>query len=258
MSLHLPSKLALPDVTLMLIETREHELGLRALEDCEALCDFGEVLVFTDRPSFFLRADRTVTVVPDWPEKIGWSKFFWHGCTPHIRTSHVLGIQWDSWVVDPGMWRDEFLAWDYIGAPWWYKDGLNVGNGGFCLRSTALLRYVTKHRDRYKVLNDLDDDLFSRKYRLFLQSVGFNWAPETVAKDFAFECVRPDPESRHFGFHAAYNFDFGCGGDEGRLRDRARLMMESSYITGTNRWSGLAKKFPWMDEMRGELHNVRA
>lgn len=249
-------KLNLPEVTLLLIETREHELALKALEDCEARCQFGDVLVFTDRPSFFLRADRRVITVPDWPEKIGWSRWFWNGCVPHIHTSHSLGIQWDSWVVDPTQWRDDFLEWDYIGAPWWYKDGLNVGNGGFCLRSTTLLRHVRRKRDRYPVINALDDDLFSRKYRLFLASEGFRWAPETVAKDFAFETVRPDPQSRHFGFHAAYNFDFGCGVDpgtsSGRLHERAALMMKSEYITRTNGyiWKGLVKKFPWMEEMR--------
>ena len=37
--------------------------------------------------------------------------------------------------------RDDFLAWDYIGAPWVYKNRPSeVGNGGFSLRSRALLQ----------------------------------------------------------------------------------------------------------------------
>lgn len=235
--------LKLPDVTLVLIETREHDLAELALRDCEALAEFGEVLVFTDRPAKFLRPDRRVIEVPDWPNKQGWSRCFWTDVALQCRTSHVLGIQWDSWIVAPEMWRDEYLRYDYIGAPWWYKDGLNVGNGGFCLRSTRFMRFVRKHRAQFPVICDLDDDLFCRKYRPTLQSAGFEWAPEMIAQDFAFECVRSDPTARHFGFHAAYNFDYGCGSDE-RLLERAQLMARSNYIMQTSRWEGFAKKCP--------------
>lgn len=240
--------LELPDVTLVLIETREHELARLALEDCERSARFGDVLVLTDRPAEFLRADRRVVAVPDWPSKVGWSRCFWYEVALHVRTSHALGIQWDSWVVDPDVWRGEFLEYDYIGAPWWYKDGLNVGNGGFSLRSTRLLRYVRKHRDRFPCTTDLDDDLYCRKYRPTLQEAGFLWAPERLAQDFAFECVRPDPLARHFGFHATMNFDYGCRGDESRLLERAQLMSRSDYISKGNMWRNFAKKCPQIVE----------
>ncbi len=235
--------LRLPDVTLVLIETREHDLALMALEDCERHARFGDVVVFTDRPSQFMRADRRVINVPDWPNKVGWSRCFWTDVALNVHTSHSLGIQWDSWIVDPSMWRDEYLRYDYIGAPWWYQNGLNVGNGGFSLRSTKLLRYVHKHRAQFPVVNDLDDDLFCRKYRTALQDAGFEWAPEALAYDFAFECVRPDPMARHFGFHAAFNFDYGCGDDE-RLLERVQVMARSDYITKRPSWEGLTKKWP--------------
>jgi hypothetical protein len=143
------------------------------------------------------------------------------------------------------MWRDEYLEYDYIGAPWWYKDGMNVGNGGFCLRSTRFLRFIRKHRDQFPCITALDDDLYCRKYRPTLQSAGFEWAPEPLAQDFAFECVRPDKNARHFGFHAAYNFDYGCGSEE-RLRERAKLMAQSNYMTKTNPyiWDGFRKNNP--------------
>ena len=35
----------------------------------------------------------------------------------YIRTSHAMFIHWDSWIVDPSMWRPQFLDCDYIGAP---------------------------------------------------------------------------------------------------------------------------------------------
>jgi hypothetical protein len=253
--------LQLPDVTLCCIETREHDLAYLALQDCERLAKFGDVLVFTDRVGQFERADRRVVPVSDWRAKVGWSRCFWYDAAPLLRTSHALGIQWDSWVVDPGMWRDDYLHYDYVGAPWWYQDGLNVGNGGFCLRSTKLLRFIRKNRAQFPCITDLDDDLYCRKYRPTLEAAGFEWAPQALAQDFAFECVRPDPNARHFGFHAAYNFDYGCSGDEARLLERARLMVRSDYIMHRNKyiWEGFAKKCPHIvEQVTKEVASGRA
>jgi uncharacterized protein DUF5672 len=242
--------LKLPDVTLVLIETREHDLAQLALEDCERLVEFGDVLVFTDRPSQFMRADRRIITVPDWPEKIGWSRCFWYDVARHVHTTHSLGIQWDSWVVDTEAWMDDFLEFDYVGAPWWYNDGMNVGNGGFCLRSTAFLRFIRAKRAEVPCVTALDDDLYCRKYRTALQGAGFEWAPEPIAQRFAFECVRPDKSARHFGFHAAYNFDYGCQNDRERILERARLMAKSEYITKKSPyiWQGFVKRNPWVAE----------
>lgn len=250
--------LRLPDVTLVLIETREHALARLALRDCLRHVDFGDVLVFTDRLDDFSGPGR-VKYVPDWPDKMGWCRHHWQEVAPYVGTSHTLAIQWDSWVVDPGMWRKEFLEYDYIGAPWWYKDGMNVGNGGFCLRSTSLMRYLRKHRDRFPCTNTLDDDLLCRKYRAALQEEGFTWAPDSIALDFAFEVVRPIPNSRHFGFHASYNFGYGCGGDMQRLLERARLMIKSKYLTEqhTYFWNGFCNKNPGVAEaLEGEGYTM--
>lgn len=246
--------LKLPDVTLVMIETREHDLAQLAIEDCERHVKFGEVIVFTDRSSQFMRADRRIVVVPDWPNKLGWSRCSWRDVAMEVRTSHALGIQWDSWVVDPSMWRNEYLNYDYIGAPWWYKDGLNVGNGGFSLRSTKLMRFVRKNRATFPCDTHLDDDLYCRKYRPSLEAAGFVWADEPLAYQFAFECVRPDPTARHFGFHAAFNFDYGCGGDEEKILQRARIMVASPYISKAKHiWDSFNRKFPWVaDRLREE------
>jgi hypothetical protein len=151
------------------------------------------------------------------------------------------------------MWTDDFLAYDYIGAPWWYTDGMNVGNGGFCLRSTALMRYIRKHRDRYPCLHDLDDDLYCRKYRPRLQADGFQWAPDDLAFRFAIEVESHKKRDGHFGFHAAYNFDFGCGFDRERILERARVMLQSRHMTVTHPyfWHGFIRTNPWVMEALG-------
>jgi hypothetical protein len=240
--------LKLPDVTLAIIETRQHQLAYMALRDCLAKAAFDDVLVFTDRPQEFEYLQPRIVKVPDWKDKIGWSRCNWQEVSPHVHTRYVLSIQWDAWIVDTSCWRPEFLEYDYCGAPWFYRDGMNVGTGGFCLKSAALMRYLRKHRDRFPCINALDDDLLCRKYRPALQEAGFRWAPEELAIEFAFECVRLHNRTKHFGFHASYNFDYGCQFDRDRIMERARVMVRSLYIHQNPMWEGFVKSNPWVPE----------
>lgn len=222
-------KLKLLDVTLVCVETREHELANAALRDCLSNVAFGEVLVLTDRPQAFSGPFRHHKVV-DWPDKIGWSRSWWHDVPPLLRTRHTLNIQWDSWVWDVAKWSDEFLEYDYIGAPWWYKDGKNVGNGGFSLVSTALKRYLWQNRERFPCDTNVDDDLLCRKYRSALEEVGFRWAPEEVARQFSWEgCNQPRTDQTHFGFHAMFNWPLVLKRED--LMKRMRMVLNSKYLT---------------------------
>lgn len=242
-------KLQLPTVTLVMVETREHELARMAIEDCIAAADFAEVLILTDRPSEFwsltqLGVRPRIHTVPDWPEKVGWSRSWWYDVPPLLNTAHTLNIQWDSWIWKPELWTDDFLAYDYIGAPWWYKDGMSVGNGGFSLVSTRLKRYLRDRRAQYPCDTPVDDDLLCRKYRVRLEQEGFVWAPEGLAMRFAFECVRPSSTSEHFGFHAAFNFGEVLPYE--RLLERARLMSRSPYVSNPDGhiWKAFRNKYP--------------
>lgn len=225
--------LQLPNITLVLIETREHALACLALNECLKVAEFGEVLIVTDNPDKFwcglhVNQEPKFHIVPDWSDKLGWARSMWYDVPPLLRTSHMLGIQWDSWIIDPTMWRDEFLDYDFCGAPWWYKDGKNVGNSGFCLKSTRLARFLAKNRDKFPCDTSIEDDLLCRKYRPKLEELGFVWAPEKVAYDFSFEGCAGNKPTKHFGFHAAFNFGWVL--DHDRLLERARLMFQSPYI----------------------------
>src|SRR5262245_13786964 len=233
--------LSLPDVTLVMVETRQHALAAMAVEDCTRQAHFGDVLIFTDKPHRF--NGYNPVRVEDWDHKLGWCQFVWAQVPRYVRTSHVLFIQWDSWIMDPVMWSDEFMQFDYIGSPWWYLDGRNVGNSGFSLKSTALIRYVRKHADRYPCSSTLEDDLMCRHYRSALEQDGFVWATEEMATPFAFEVKRPTPDSRHFGFHAMHNWGYVL--DEDRLLERARVAARSPYITQNSwMWDRLLERNP--------------
>ena len=240
------TKLKLPDVTLVAIETREHELMRLAIEDCIDKVDFAEVLIFTDRPLEYSQltlkdCHPRFVMVPDWPDKLGWSRCLWNDVGPEVRTSHWLSIQWDSWVFDPAKWHDENLRYDYIGSPWWYKDGRNVGNGGFSLRSTRLARYLRQNRAKFPCTTNIDDDLLCRHYRPALQDAGFVWAPHKLAEDFSFELMRPSDTSRHFGFHGMFNWHAVL--NEEQILERAEIAYRSDYIRA-RMWGSFVERNP--------------
>jgi len=231
----------LPDVTLVMVETREHALAKLAVDDCCRKMSFADVVIVTDRPQLFER-QASYKVVQDWPTKLGWSRSWWYDVPKLVHTSHTLNIQWDSWVWDASMWSDEFLKYDYVGAPWWYDDGKNVGNGGFSLVSTRLKRFLLDNRGAFPCDTPVDDDLLCRKYRPDLESVGFRWAPEGIAHRFAFECARPSEVSQHFGFHAMFNWPVVL--DDKDIAVRLELAAASPYIRDSYMMKAFLDKNP--------------
>ena len=190
--------LDLPDVTLVAVFTVEHALTLRAVDDCLRHARFGAVRLFTDREIGHecVRAGPFASF-----DEAG--RFTTYEVPKHIETSHALFIHHDSWICDPTMWRADFLDYDYIGAPWWFTDGFNVGNSGFTIRSKRLLDFLATNETEFPV-GTPEDLVLCRTYRKRLPQ--FRWAPQTLANEFAFERTRMT--ERSFGFHGAFNFPF--------------------------------------------------
>ena len=219
--LYVPQKLDLTNVTIAVIDTVCHELTRMAVEKCKSNAKFGGIRIFSDRD---MGPDTVRVSLSSFDEAM---QFSLYELPNYLDTSHVMFMHWDSWIIDPGMWRKEFLECDYIGAPWWYKDGLNVGNSGFSLRSVRLMKYLTKHKDRFPP-GDMEDSVLCRQYRPILEKEGFTWASEELATEFSFERKRPAIDSRHFGFHGAFNFPFVCSYEE--LNEIMAIARKNPYL----------------------------
>jgi len=234
------ARLKLPNVTLLMIETRCHELARLAVEDCIKHVEFGDVLICSNDFHHLDIPGSVKFLVDDWQDKLGWCKFLWHGVPPLIHTPQTLIIQWDSWVLRPDRWNPLFESFDYIGAPWWYNDGLNVGNSGFSLRSKSLMDFLLKHKGMFPVTTSNEDDLLSRHYRRTLEQHGFEWAPETEAAKFAFE--RAFRHTDCFGFHGTFNWPRIL--DPDALAKRLALVKANPYISKTTMMNELYAAFP--------------
>jgi hypothetical protein len=218
--------LQLPDITLVAFDGTCPELTKLAIVDSLAQIEPAETLVFSPEP---IEVEGTKwTKTPSWTDRLDCSRFLWYELPFIVSTKFILFIHWDAWVIDATQWRPEFLEYDYVGAPWWYNDGLNVGFG--TLRSVRLMRYLAENRERFP-LGHPEDDLLCRHYRPALEQAGFRWPSEQVASQFMFECTRPSFQSRHFMFHDAFNFPFVLTGQ--RLVERITLMWFNPYLQRT-------------------------
>lgn len=204
------SKLHLSDVTLVLVESRTVSLGLSALRQCQAGCDFHETIFFVSPSALDGMADVSdldgfsaygveISNVSDY------SLFILNSLVNYVKTSFVLVAQWDSWIVNPIEWRDEFFDYDYIGAVWPHHQSDRVGNGGFSLRSRRLLEATARfYGQRVLQTPIIEDDLICRRDRTFFERSGLLFAPESVANCFSAE--RGGWQSPAFGFHGFFNF----------------------------------------------------
>jgi len=167
------------------------------------MCRFAKSVFFTDL-DFSLDGIEAIKI-PSIQSKQDYSKFILKDLNRYIQTDFVLLIQYDGFVVNADAWFDEFLQYDYIGAKWhWYKDGLNVGNGGFSLRSKKLLEALSGDDVVPDSLEYGEDSFICRTYRIYLETqYGIKYAPESVADKFSFE--RSEPYCRTFGFHGLFN-----------------------------------------------------
>jgi hypothetical protein len=192
-------------LTLCAIDHAAHALTRLALQRCLQHLQFADVLILSDRE--ILPGARHVRTQAG--NILQATRLLWHELPKHIRTDQYLYMQWDSWIINPDAWSDEFLQYDYIGAPWperylWPEDcnkSYNVGNGGFSIRSMALAEAVLQSNLKFY---SPEDHALCVDYRRMLQWRGLTWAPYAVAERFSAELDWP--AFTPFGFHGAFHF----------------------------------------------------
>ena len=221
--------LKLPDVTLVAIDSVTPDLTRESLKDSLDIIDPADVVVFSD--SLLLPEGLRVRSSPSSFENV--AQILWYEVPKFVKTSHFLLVQWDGWVIDEYSWNDDWLRYDYIGAPWWYKEK-NVGNGGFSLRSTNLMRYLTYNKEKFPVAHP-EDDVLCRQYRDQLPS--FKWAPGFEALRFSFERISPPTST--FGFHGIFNWSKVLNPDQLAYR----LSLANDYVKSKVEWGEVVREF---------------
>jgi len=202
--------LNLSNVTLLCVETRDPELAHWAINRCLAGTRFAKVVLITNLDLVKnKRSDIEYAQAPPIATTKDYSNLLLTGIDQYVVGSHVLVIQWDSFITHPNLWRNEFLDYDYIGPVWPHHPETSVGNGGFSLRSVKLLQaikrpeFIKRHPEDYCICVDNKD---------FLEKeCGIQFASPEVAEQFA---VERSEWHDAFGFHGLFNFGSALSEDE--------------------------------------------
>jgi len=191
----------LPSVTLIALTGINIEQHRKALEySCRGI-NFGAVkLIEKESPN-----------VDEWCRKIVFD------LGDYVDTSHCLLIHADGYVVNPEMWKDEWLGLDYLGSPWPLPNDtysyrtptgelIRVGNS-VGLRSKKLLDLPKKLNLPWKSwFNNFNEDGFlCCHHRAELQKNGCVFGTFEQALEFGRETVLSENTGKDtFLFH-----DFG-------------------------------------------------
>ncbi|MEY8877811.1 MAG: DUF5672 family protein [Leptothrix sp. (in: b-proteobacteria)] len=193
-------KLNLPSLTLVCVDGRHPELALYALQRCMNQIDFGAVVLFSKSGTACPLGVELVSIDGDIHSSADYSEFMINRLPDHIRTDFVLVVQWDGFILDASLWRDEFLDSDYIG-PVWQHLPVEVGNGGFSLRSRRLLLAAQAMN---MAPTHPEDYVLCCTHRVALEAAGLVFATPELANQFAFESDNRGAAT--FGFHSFNNF----------------------------------------------------
>lgn len=201
------SRLALPEVTLCAVTSVNVQATLRALQACLEQIAFADCKLLTDAPVQPCHPEITVVPIRRIRSSQDYSRFMLSELADHVETPHCLVVQWDGYVLDARRWQPSFLDYDYIGASWpQFDDGLDVGNGGFSLRSRRLIEAC---RDPAFIAEHPEDVAIGRTNRAWLESQGLRIAPRDLADAFAAE--RAGRPEYSFGFHGVFNMPVAIG-----------------------------------------------
>ena len=193
----------LSKVTLVAIDCYNYGEAIASLKKSMEQCKFAAVKFLTD---IEIKVDDVEVIqIPTISSKEEYSNFCIKELDKYFDTEFVLVTQHDAWVLDGDVWNDEFYSYDYIGAPWTYTDGRNVGNGGFSLRSKKLQNILSK--DPEIRITSPEDEAIGRLYRNYLtHNYWIKFAPEEVAHKFSFELNQP--KQKTFGFHGNFHLPY--------------------------------------------------
>lgn len=192
--------LKLPQVTLICLTNKDFEGHKHAMDVSQIGIEFGAVKLIWDEKC---------NSIDEWNRKIIYEL---HN---YVQTEYAMLVHADGYIINPESWREEFLRYDFIGAPWplpqdsfSYRnpdgDIIRVGNS-VSIRSKKIMELPSKLGLEWKPYygNTNEDGFLCVHNRKILESHGCRFAPLEVAKYFSREHTIPENEGLEtFAFHS--------------------------------------------------------
>lgn len=209
------------NTTICCIDTKNKTEALLAFDKSIKNIKFQSYKFFTDDISDYKisrfnnlsNINFEIIKIPSIKNKIDYSKFCLSELKKYINSDFCLTIQHDGYIINPECWTEEFLKFDYIGAPWPNKEFKNrIGNGGFSLRSKKFLKTCENLFKNYPNIpiryNHPDylheDFLACNVYYDEMIERGIKFADVETASKFSIEHPIPEMKNQTFGFHGNF------------------------------------------------------
>ena len=201
----------IPSVTLASVACTKIPETIEAMRKCQTQMGFNRSVLFTHEDVQFPGIE---VVKIDKLDYKGYNEFVAMKLWQWIETDFLLLVQNDGYITDVSKWDDEFMKYDYIGAPWPVPEDettyrtpngrlVRVGNGGFSFRSRGLLRAPTilglEFTDKGTGFWHEDGNICVH-HGDTLQDAGIRFAPVEVAAKFSTEVTVPETVES-FGKH---------------------------------------------------------
>ena len=183
----------LNNCTLYTVNCIQPELAVIALLESSKDILFKEIIIFSDVKPINI-TDKIKFIKIDTIKSLEeYSAFMLLQLVNYINTDFCFCIHHDGWIINSNNWKDEFLHYDYIGAPWPVTahflppgEKYRVGNGGVSIRSKKLLDTI-KDMNLDPKIWCYEDTFIVHTIRDNLESKGISFAPINVAKYFSYE-----------------------------------------------------------------------
>lgn len=189
----------LPNVTMQFVCTDEPYSAMIAMEINRRNFNFGAIQMFVSEMPVFKPEGVDFIVIPRFPDKSYICNWGTREYPKYLKTDYVLQCQWHGFIMNPKAWTNEFLDYDYIGAPWFWIDDptKRVGNRGFAISSKKFYEASQEVSKNWSTINP-DDANFCRHHKEEMEALGVRYAPESLANKFS---VENQPYQGQFGMH---------------------------------------------------------
>ena len=206
--------LDLKNITLVCVATKDVKASFRALKYSSKEIKFEKILFLSNEedPKDELIVHKKINPFKSVAE---WGEFIVFDLHRYIETDFIILIHSDGFIVNPKSWKNSFLNYDYIGAPFpipkdnkTYADHkgniIRVGNS-VSLRSKKILQLPSQLKlswTKYDPMHLHEDGFLSVHVRHILEKHGINFAPFKVACEFARESAFDENRNLEpFAFH---------------------------------------------------------
>lgn len=204
----------LKDISLVAVATQDVEETVEAIEYSLKEMSFERVQLIANYNPKPDSKDYEFIKIDSFSDVGEWGKFVVFDLYKFITTKHIVLIHADGFIVNPSSWDNEFLKYDYIGAPWpmptddfsfrdYYGNIIRQGNS-VSLRSYEILKLPSELNLKWDADAGYfhEDGFLCAVKRHILIENGIEFAPLDIACKFSHETPIPEIKGiKPFVFH---------------------------------------------------------